>query len=97
MFEKSFKSLNFELNGTHPSFTVLAHFENQFTTGKLKILLEPKISGKTTSLAISNNVSPRSQKNHIILVKLSKNIFLDKNWVQIPPRGRVKGLSGILT
>ena len=57
-------------------FTVLVHLEVQFTTGKSKILLKTKISAKAVSLVISNNVSPRPQKNHIILVKLSNiNIF----------------------
>ena len=44
----------------------------QFTARKPKILLKTKISAKTTSLGISNNISPRSQKDHRILVKLSK-------------------------
>ena len=72
MFENYFKILNFSSNGTHPKFTVLVHFGAQFTAVKPKILLKTKLSGKTTSLGISKNVSPRSQKNHIILVKLSK-------------------------
>ena len=38
-----------------------------------KYCLKPKISGKPTSLAISNSISPRSHKNPIILVKLIKN------------------------
>ena len=75
MFEKSFKILNFGSNGTHPKFTILVHFGAQFTTKKLKILLKTKISAKTTSLVISNNVNPKSHKNHIILVKLSKKTF----------------------
>ena len=32
-------------------------------------------------LGISNNISPRSQKNQIILVKLTKTNFLGPNWV----------------
>ena len=40
-----------------------------------KYCLKPKISGKTTSLGISNNISPRSKRNNIILVKLTKNKF----------------------
>ena len=46
----------------HPRFTVLVHFGSQFTAVKPKILLKPKISAKTESLAISNAVSLRSQK-----------------------------------
>ena len=77
VFEKSFNiPQNFGSNGMHPKFTVLVHFRAQFTAGKPKILLKTKISAKTTSLQISNNVSPRSQKNHRILVKLSKKTFL---------------------
>ena len=45
------------------------------TAGKPKILLKTKSSGKTISLGISNNIIARSQRNHRILVKLSK-----KNW-----------------
>ena len=59
----------------HPKFTVLVHFGAQFTTPKPKKLLQTKIYTKTASLGIPNNVSPRSQKNHRILVELSK-----KNW-----------------
>ena len=72
MFKKSFKISNFGLNGTHPKFTVLVHFRAQFTAGKPKNLLKIKISAKTASLGISNNANPRSLKNHLILVKLSK-------------------------
>ena len=43
--------------------------------GNQKILLKTNISVKTTSLGISNNISPRSQKSHWILVKLSKKTF----------------------
>ena len=38
-------------------------------------MLKIKISAKTASLRISNNESLRSQKNHRILVKLSKQTF----------------------
>ena len=72
VFEKSLKILNFGSNGMHPKFTVLVHFGAQFTTRKPKKLLKTKIYAKTASLGIPNNVSPRSQKNHRILVKLSK-------------------------
>ena len=34
VFEKSFKILNFSLNGRHPKFTVLFHFGAQCTAGK---------------------------------------------------------------
>ena len=70
VFENSYKILNFSLNGRHLKFAVLFHFGTQFTTGNPKILLKTKISAKTTSLRISTNVSPRSQKNHRILVKI---------------------------
>ena len=79
VFEKSFKILNFGSNGTHLKFTVMFHFRAQFTNAKPKILLKAKLYGKTTSLGISNNVSPTSQKNYKILVKLSKKNFF---WAQ---------------
>ena len=60
----------------HPNFTVLVHFRAQFTARKSKILFKTKMSGKTTSLGISNNASPWSQKNHRIFVKLSKKIYI---------------------
>ena len=79
VFRKSLKILNFGSNGTHPKFTVLLHFGAQFTARKPKTLPKIRISGKTTnklkSLGISNKISLRSQKNHIILVKLS-NIYI---------------------
>ena len=75
VFQKSFKIFNFGSNGTHAKFTVLVHFGAQFTARKPKILLKTRISGKTTYrpiyLGISNNVSLRSENNHIILVKSS--------------------------
>ena len=64
--------MHFGSNGRHPKFTVLVHFGVHFTAGKPKILLKIKISAKTTSLGISNNISSRSQKDHRILVKLTK-------------------------
>ena len=70
MFEKSLKSLNFGSNG---KFTVLVHFGAQFTAGKPKVLLKTKISRKNAFLGMSNNISPRPQKNNRILVKSSKN------------------------
>ena len=51
---------------------VSVHIGSQFTVGKPKILLKTKTSAKSASLGIINNVSPRSQKNHRILVKLSQ-------------------------
>ena len=72
VFEKSFKSLDFGWNGNHPKFTVLVHFGAEFTTRKPKKLLKTKIYAKTASLAIPNNASPTSQKNHRIFVELSK-------------------------
>ena len=49
-----------------------------------KILLKTKSSGKTTSLGIWNNISPRSQKNHRILVKLSKTNWGSKLGLNYP-------------
>ena len=40
-----------------------------FTGGNPKILLKTKISAKTTSFGISNNIDPRSKKNQRILGK----------------------------
>ena len=85
VFQKSFKIFNFGSNGTHPKFTVLVHFGAQFTARKLKILLKTRISAETTYipkfLGISNTVSLRCQKNHIILVKLSIFFGREANWV----------------
>ena len=44
-----------------------------------KYCLRPKNSGKTRSLGISNNISPRYQKYHIILIKLTKNKLFGPN------------------
>ena len=97
VFKKSLKILNFGSNEMHPKFTVLVHFRAQFTARKPKILLKSKISGKATSLGILNNVSPRSQKDHRILLKLSKSKhFLGSN-LWIVPWGYMKGLSKFLT
>ena len=73
LIEKSLKILKFCSNGTNWTSTDLVRFGAQFVAGKPKILLKSKLSPKTASLGISNNVSARSQnKNHRILVKLSK-------------------------
>ena len=91
VFEKSFKILNFGSNGTHPEFTVLVHFGGQFTAGEPKILLKTKISAKTTFLGVSNNVSPKSQKNHRILVKLNKKKTCAQIGSKLPPLTASKG------
>ena len=57
-------------NGTYPMFTGLAHFWTQFTFGKPKILPKTKISSKTESLGILNNISDRSQKKRRTFVIL---------------------------
>ena len=97
VFEKSLKIMNFGSNEIHPKFTVPVHFRAQFTARKPKILLKTKISGKTTSLGISNNVIPRSQKDHRILVTLSKSKHFSGPNLWIVPWGHMKGLSKILT
>ena len=63
LFKKSFQILNFGSNGMHPKFTVLVHFGTQFIAGKPKILLKTKVSGKTTSLGVSNK-SQVPEKSH---------------------------------
>ena len=76
---------------THQTFTVLVHFGVQFTAGKPKILLTTKISAKTISLGISNNVSPRPKKNHRILIKLSEsNILCTQIGFKMSPWGHTK-------
>ena len=75
MFGKSFKIMNFGSYEMQLKFTVLVHFGAQFTARKPKKLLKTKISAKTVTLAIINNVSPRSQKNQRILGKLSQKTF----------------------
>ena len=97
VLQKSFKILHFGSNGTRPRFMVLVHFGAQFTAGQPKILIKAKISAKTTSLGISNSVSPRSQKNHSILVKLSKKHFWTQNGSKLPHWGCNKEWSEILT
>ena len=84
---KSFKLLKFGSNKTHWKSTVLVHFGAQFTAGKPKILLKTKISAKTTSLGIPNNISARSQRNHIVLVKLSENLEAQIGSKSPPPIG----------
>ena len=59
----------------------------QFTTGRPKILLKTKVSGKTVSLGVLDNISPMPQKNHRSPAKLSF-------WAQIyklPPGAASKG------
>ena len=91
LIEKSLKILKFCSNGTNWTSTDLVRFGAQFVAGKPKILLKSKISPKTASLGISNNVSARSQnKNHRILVKLSKKKQTNNwwpNWVYISLMG----------
>ena len=58
----------------YPKFIVLVHIWAQFILRKTKILPKNKISAKTTSLALSDNVSPRSQTNHRILAILIEKI-----------------------
>ena len=55
---------------------------------KTKNIAKTKISTKTACLAIINNVSPTSHKNHRILVKLSWKYFLGPNWVYITTMGQ---------
>ena len=86
--EKSLKILKFCSNGTRWTSTDLVRFGAQFVAGKPKILLKPNIYPKTASLGTSNNVSARSQnKNHRILVKLSKKNNWRPNWFYISPMG----------
>ena len=73
--EKSFKILNFGSNGMQLMFTFSVHTGAQFTVGKPKISLKTKSTAKTASLVIINKVSPRSQKNHRIIVKFSQKIL----------------------
>ena len=93
VFKKSFKFLNFCVNGRHPKFTVLFHLGAQSTTGKPKILLKTKIFTKITSLGISNSVRPRSQKSHRILVKLNERetFFWAQTGSKFPPVVARKG------
>ena len=93
VFENSFKVLNFSSEGTHPKFTVLVHFGAQFIAGKPRILLKTTISPKAASLGISNNLSPRSQRNHKIFAKLSKNsnIFCAQIGSKLPPGAASEG------
>ena len=82
LFKKSFKILNFSINGRHLKFTVLLLFWAQFTTGKPKILLKTKMSTKTTSLRISNSVRLRPQNS--CKIKQTRNIFWAQTWSKLP-------------
>ena len=82
LFKKSFKILNFSINGRHLKFTVLFLFWAQFTTGKPKILLKTKMSTKTTSLGISNSVRLRPQNS--CKIKQTRNIFWAQTWSKLP-------------
>ena len=62
-FEKSFKSLDFDSNTT------------QIYSFSPKILLKIKISGKPSSLRISNNISRRSQKKSHNSCKINQSKF----------------------
>ena len=75
----------------------MVHFGAPFTAEKPKILLKPKISAKNASVGISNNGSPRSQKNHRILVKLNNKKKKEKKGPKLPPWGCAKEPSEILT
>ena len=91
MFENYFRILHFSSNGRYPKSTVFGHFGVQFTPGKPEKLLKPKISAETTCLELSNNMNCRSQKTHIVLVKLIKNPFFGpKVRINLPPGGRIK-------
>ena len=59
-------------NGTYTKFLVLVHFWAQFTPGKPKILPKTKLFPETTSLGLSDDTSPKSQRNRRILVKIIK-------------------------
>ena len=50
-----------------------------------KKLLITKISAKTASLGMSNNICPRSRKHHRILVKLSKRKLGAQIESKLPP------------
>ena len=68
----------------YPKFTVLVNFRAQCIAEKLKILLKNKISAKTTSLGISNNVSksqvPKKSHNSC-KIKQKIIIFLGPDWI----------------
>ena len=92
LFENYFKILHFSSNGMYPKSTVFGHFGAQFTPQKPEKLLKPKISAKTASLELSNNINCRSQKTHIVLVKLIKIPFLwPKMRINFPPGVESKG------
>ena len=75
VFQKPFRLLNFGSNGMQLKFTVSVHISAQYTNVKPKILVKVKIYAKAASLGIINNVTPRSQKNNRVRVKLSQKTF----------------------
>ena len=88
-------------------FWVLAQMEHTQSFGpfwgpiyhwKTKNIAKTQNFSKAVSFVISNNISSTPQKNHRILVKLStKNIFWTQIGFKLPPEGRAKGSSEILT
>ena len=91
LFENYFRILHFSSNGIYPKSTVLGHFGAQFTPGKPEKLLKPNIFAETVSLELSNNINCRSQKAHIVRVKLIKALFFGpKIHINLPSWGRIK-------
>ena len=81
LYEESLKLMSLRGKGTYPKFWVLVHFWAQFTPGKHKILLKTLIFPKTTSFGLSDDTSPKSNRNHIILIYLIKKThFLGPKW-----------------
>ena len=68
----------------HPKITDLIHFRGQFASRKPKTLLKNQNFWKKYTLRNINNVSFRPQKNHILLLKLSKSIFGPKLGMNFP-------------
>ena len=73
---------------------ISVHFAAQFTSGNQKILLKTKIYEK--GILGNNYLSPRSQKNHRILEKLSLKTFFGPK-LGLNCHHGLKGHSQILT
>ena len=97
LFENSFKIFKFGSNGTQRKFTVFVHFGAQFTFTYWgpNIFLKPKFLQKQH--LSENQISPRSQKNDKVLIKLSKKKLGVQIGSKLPPWSCAKESSEILT
>ena len=68
LHEELLKLMSLKGKGTYPKFSLLVHFWAQFTPRKHKIFPKALIFPETTSFGLSDDTSPKSHINHIILI-----------------------------